>query len=59
MTKTEALAIPVSTDEFDAAVELMADVCEANPKDKEAAAVLMVLLERNDEACRKALYAYA
>lgn len=49
MTRAEALAIPTSSDEFDAAVDAASDACEANPADREAAAVLMLLLQRNED----------
>ena len=58
MTRAEALAIPTSTDEFDAAVEAASDACEANPTDREAAAVLAILLDRNGDAITAALFGF-
>lgn len=49
MTIQEARAIPVNTEEFEAAVEAASEAC-ANG-DKEAAKVLMLLLQRNDDFC--------
>lgn len=59
MTLAEALAIPLHTDEFDAAVDLASDACAANPKDREAAAVLMLLLQRNEDGIQSALWGIA
>lgn len=48
MTLDQARAIPTSTDEFDAAVDQLSDAAAAG--DKDAAKVLLFMLQRNDDA---------
>lgn len=56
MTIEQAAKIAPNTDAFEAAVEAASDACAANPKDKDAAKVLLFLLQRNDDFCMSAVY---
>jgi hypothetical protein len=58
MTRAQALAIPTSTDEFDAAVDAASDACAADRNDREAAAVLAILLDRNEQAIKGQLFGF-
>lgn len=59
MTIDEAKLIPPSTDEFDAAVDAASDLCEAEPTNREAARLLMFLLQVNDDSCMRKLHGRA
>lgn len=58
MTFSEALAIPPATDAFDDAVEYFSDLCEREPRNREAAQGLIMLLERNDAHLMACLYGF-
>ena len=55
MTIDDAKAIPVNTDEFDAAVDLLSEACESG--DKNAERVLAFMLQRNDDFLRGKVFA--
>lgn len=54
LTIVEAAKIEPNTEAFEAAVDQMSEVCAAEPENKQAAAVLLFLLQRNSDYCMKA-----
>ena len=56
MTIEDALKTTPGTDEFDAAVEFLSDLCEA--RDKAAYRPLEILLQRNDDYLHAAVHYY-
>lgn len=60
MTIDEAKAVPLHSDEFDAAVEAASDACEAfgpGANREECGKVLTLLLQRSEDDINRKLYA--
>lgn len=56
LTIEAAAKITPNTEEFEQAVDQMADLCAAEPKNREAAKVLNFLLMRNSDFVASAAY---